>query len=83
MGQASELNISEITREIKDPLDNIMAYTRLYQGTIDKESQHWKDLVEIVEQANRIQEIVHRVESTTNWPVLFQRPAFRERLALF
>ena len=65
MGQASELNISEITREIKDPLDNIMAYTRLYQGTIDKESQHWKDLVEIVEQANRIQEIVHRVESTT------------------
>ena len=58
--QAPELNVTEITREIKDPLENIMAYTRLYQSAIDKESQHWKDLVEIREQAIRIQEIVNR-----------------------
>src|SRR5439155_18248819 len=64
--QAPELNVTEITREIKDPLENIMAYTRLYQSAIDKESQHWKDLVEIREQAIRIQEIVNRVESITS-----------------
>ncbi|PYV90019.1 MAG: hypothetical protein DMG05_11920 [Acidobacteria bacterium] len=63
--QVPEPNISEITREIKDPLENIVAYTRFYQSTIDKESQHWKDLVEIMEQAIRIQEIVNRVESMT------------------
>ncbi len=63
--QGPELNTAEITREIRDPLENIMAYTRFYQSTIDKESQQWKDLVEIMEQANRIQEIVNRAESIT------------------
>jgi hypothetical protein len=63
--QAQPLEAADLIREIKYPIENIMAYTRFYQTTTDKESQHWKDVVEIMEQAIRIQEVVNRVESTT------------------
>jgi hypothetical protein len=64
--EAQALEAAELIREIKYPVENIMAYTRFYQTTTDKESQHWKDVVEIMEQAIRIQEVINRVESTTN-----------------
>jgi hypothetical protein len=60
---AQPLGAVELMREIKYPIETIMAYTRFYQTTTDKESQHWKDVVEIMEQAIRIQEVINRVES--------------------
>jgi hypothetical protein len=60
---AQSLEAAELIREIKYPIENIMAYTRFYLTTTDKASQHWKDVVEIMEQAIRIQEVVNRAES--------------------
>jgi len=60
---AQSLEAAELIREIKYPIENIMAYTRFYLTTTDRESQHWKDVVEIMEQAIRIQDVVNRAES--------------------
>jgi hypothetical protein len=56
----------ELVREIRIPLDNVMAYTRFYQGAIQSDSQHAKDLTELMEQAIRIEEILNRLEPMTD-----------------
>ncbi len=67
------MNVFELAQEIKLPLDNIMAYIRFYQSATDKQSQHWKDLAEIMEQAIQIQEILNRVEShSSQKPGMFE-----------
>ncbi len=57
-----------LAREIRTPLENVMAYTRFYQGTVRTDSQHAKDLAELAEQAIRIQEILNRLESDPKQP---------------
>ncbi|MEW5976712.1 MAG: PilZ domain-containing protein [Acidobacteriota bacterium] len=62
--RAEILQVAELAREIKDPVENIMAYARFYKATARKSSQQWKDLLELMEQAIRLQEIVNRSEGT-------------------
>ena len=59
-----ELQPMDLVEEMRFPLENIMAYTRFYKGHTRPDSQHWKDLMEIVEQATRIREMMNRVESS-------------------
>jgi hypothetical protein len=56
----------ELVREIRIPLDNVMAYTRFYQGAIESDSQQARDLAELMEQAIRIEEILNRLEPMTD-----------------
>jgi hypothetical protein len=53
----------DLMRELSFPLENIMAYTRFYKNHTQPDTQHWKDLVEIMEQAVRIREVMNRVEA--------------------
>lgn len=45
------------------PLENIMAYTRFYKNHTQRDTQHWRDLMEIMDQAVRIREVMNRVEA--------------------
>ena len=53
----------DLLKEISYPLENIMAYTRFYSSLTQRHTQHWKDLMEIMEQAIRIRTVMNRVES--------------------
>ena len=64
MKQPHELQPIDLVEEIRFPLENIMAYTRFYKSHTRPDSQHWRDLMEIVDQATRIQEVMNRVESS-------------------
>jgi hypothetical protein len=52
----------DLLKEISYPLENIMAYARFYSSHIERHTQHWKDLMEIMEQAIRIRTVMNRVE---------------------
>ena len=52
----------DLLKEISYPLENIMAYTRFYSSHTQRHTQHWKDLMEIMEQAIRIRTVMNRVE---------------------
>lgn len=58
----------DLAKRMRAPLDNVMAYTRFYQGTLSTDSQHSRDLAELMEQAIHIQEILNRLESAPNEP---------------
>lgn len=58
-----EEKLREVVTEFKHPIDHIMAYARFYQNATDSESQHGKDLVELMEQAIRIQEVFGKLNS--------------------
>lgn len=60
---ASDVKAYDLVQEILFPLENIMAYTRFYKNNTKHDSQHWKDLLEIMEQAIRIREVMNRVET--------------------
>ena len=53
----------DLLKELSFPLENIMAYTRFYKNHTQADTQHWKDLMEIMEQAVRIREVMNRVEA--------------------
>jgi hypothetical protein len=64
MKQPHELEPIDLVEEMRLPLENILAYTRFYKSHTRPDSQHWRDLMEIVEQAARIREVMNRVESS-------------------
>ncbi|MFN8008247.1 MAG: PilZ domain-containing protein [Terriglobia bacterium] len=64
MKQPHELAPIDLVNEMKFPLENIMAYTRFYKSHTRPNSQHWRDLMEIVEQASRMREVMNRVETS-------------------
>jgi hypothetical protein len=53
----------DLLKELSFPLENIMAYTRFYKNHTQADTQHWKDLMEIMEQAVCIREVMNRVEA--------------------
>ena len=53
----------DLVKEISFPLENIMAYTRFYSSHTQEGTQHWRDLMEIMEQAIRVRTAMNRVES--------------------
>ena len=53
----------DLLKELSFPLENIMAYTRFYKNHTQSDTQHWKDLMEIKDQAVRIREVMNRVEA--------------------
>ena len=57
------IRASDLITELSFPLENIMAYTRFYKNHTQPDTQHWKDLMEIMEQAVRIREVMNRVEA--------------------
>jgi len=62
-GDTSFVHARDLLRELSFPLENIMAYTRFYKNHTQPDSQHWKDLMEIKDQAVRIREVMNRVEA--------------------
>ena len=53
----------DLIQELGFPLENILAYTRFYKNHTEPDTQHWKDLMEIMDQAVRIREVMNRVEA--------------------
>jgi hypothetical protein len=64
MKQPHELQPIDLVEEMRVPLENILAYTRFYKSHTRPDSQHWRDLMEIVEQTARIREVMNRVETS-------------------
>lgn len=64
MKQPHELKPIDLVEEMRVPLENILAYTRFYKSHTRPDSQHWRDLMEIVEQTSRIREVMNRVETS-------------------
>ena len=62
--QPHELKPIDLVEEMRLPLENILAYTRFYKSHTRPDSQHWRDLMEIVEQTARIREVMNRVETS-------------------
>jgi hypothetical protein len=58
----ASIHAMDLLKEIGYPLENIMAYTRFYSSHTQRDTQHWKDLTEIMEQAIRIQTVMNRAE---------------------
>ncbi len=56
------IHAKALLNEISFPLENIMAYTRFYSSHSEPDTQHWKDLKEIMEQTVRMREVMNRVE---------------------
>ncbi len=62
-GDTTSILARDLLKELSFPLENIMAYTRFYKNHTQADTQHWKDLMEIMEQAVRIREVMNRVEA--------------------
>jgi signal transduction histidine kinase len=62
-GDTTSIHARDLLKELSFPLENIMAYTRFYKNHTQPDTQHWKDLMEIMEQAVRIREVMNRVEA--------------------
>ena len=62
-GDTTFIHVRDLMKELTFPLENIMAYTRFYKNHTQPDTQHWKDLMEIMEQAVRIREVMNRVEA--------------------
>jgi signal transduction histidine kinase len=62
-GDGTAVLARDLLKELSFPLENIMAYTRFYKNHTQSDTQHWKDLMEIMEQAVRIREVMNRVEA--------------------
>ncbi len=62
-GDTTSMHTRDLMKELSFPLENIMAYTRFYKNHTRPDTQHWKDLMEIMEQAVRIREVMNRVEA--------------------
>lgn len=62
-GGTAFLLARDLLQELSFPLENIMAYTRFYKNHTQPDTQHWKDLMEIMDQAVRIREVMNRVEA--------------------
>lgn len=62
-GDTTSIHPRDLMKELSFPLENIMAYTRFYKNHTQPDTQHWKDLMEIMEQAVRIREVMNRVEA--------------------
>ena len=62
-GDTTSIHARDLMNELSFPLENIMAYTRFYKNHTQPDTQHWKDLMEIMEQAVRIREVMNRVEA--------------------
>jgi len=62
-GDTTSIHARDLIKELSFPLENIMAYTRFYKNHTQPNTQHWKDLMEIMEQAIRIREVMNRVEA--------------------
>jgi len=62
-GDTTSIHARDLMKELSFPLENIMAYTRFYKNHTQPDTQHWKDLMEIMEQAVRIREVMNRVEA--------------------
>jgi hypothetical protein len=58
----ASIHAMDLLKEISYPLENIMAYTRFYSSHTQRDTQHWKDLTEIMDQAIRIQTVMNRAE---------------------
>src|SRR5262245_34561348 len=57
------IHARDLIKELSYPLENIMAYTRFYKNHTRPDTQHWKDLMEIRDQAVRIREVMNGVEA--------------------
>ena len=62
-GDKTFIHARDLIKELSFPLENIMAYTRFYKNHTQPDTQHWKDLMEIMEQAVLIREVMNRVEA--------------------
>ncbi|MCI0621276.1 MAG: PilZ domain-containing protein [Acidobacteria bacterium] len=62
-GDTASIHARDLMKELTYPLENIMAYTRFYKSHTQPDTQHWKDLMEIMDQATRIREVMNRVEA--------------------
>jgi len=62
-GDTASIHAGDLMKELSFPLENILAYTRFYKNHTQPDSQHWKDLMEIMDQAVRIREVMNRVEA--------------------
>lgn len=62
-GDTTSIHARDLMKELSYPLENIMAYTRFYRNHTQPDTQHWKDLMEIMEQAVHIREVMNRVEA--------------------
>jgi len=62
-GDTTLIHARDLMKELSFPLENIMAYTRFYKNHTQPNTQHWKDLMEIMEQAVLIREVMNRVEA--------------------
>jgi hypothetical protein len=62
-GDTTFIHARDLMKELSFPLENIMAYTRFYKNHTQPDTQHWTDLMEIMEQAIRIREVMNRVEA--------------------
>ena len=62
-GDMTFIHTRDLMKELSFPLENIMAYTRFYKNHTQPNTQHWKDLMEIMEQAVLIREVMNRVEA--------------------
>ena len=62
-GDTASIHAQDLIKELSYPLENIMAYTRFYKNHTRPDTQHWKDLMEIKDQAVRIREVMNRVEA--------------------
>jgi PilZ domain-containing protein len=62
-GDTTFIHARDLVKELSFPLENIMAYTRFYKNHTQPDTQHWTDLMEIMEQAIRIREVMNRVEA--------------------
>jgi PilZ domain len=62
-GDTAFVHARDLLQELSFPLENIMAYTRFYKNHTQPDTQHWKDLMEIMDQAVRIREVMNRVEA--------------------
>jgi hypothetical protein len=59
----TSIHARDLMKELSFPLENIMAYTRFYKNHTQPDTQHWKDLMEIMEEAVLIREVMNRVEA--------------------
>lgn len=73
----SAIHTKDLLNEISYPLENIMAYTRFYSTHSQQDTQHWKDLMEIMGQATRMREVMNRVE--TNLAIEGDLPAAKDQ----
>jgi hypothetical protein len=62
-GDTAFVHARDLLQELSFPLENIMAYARFYKNHTQPDTQHWKDLMEIKDQAVRIREVMNRVEA--------------------